>query len=173
MQEPHDPTKAATAGQRPRRKYQTAEHTQRIAMSPPAVRMLVVCASVPESDDGELQEPFHWTYPVLALSARVAHAWSAPGNTGRPESPSATTMRGNGWAFEGSEVKYDCLIMDECYGLVETEVAFQGTIKFAYRVVPCPWPPSKDAARLAETIREVKAEAVRAATRQRRKDGDA
>jgi hypothetical protein len=139
-----------------------------IALTAPAVRMVVVSVSVTRDpapyDGGDFLPPpdvdgyYVWSvvYPVLALVASAERHYTtgrrAALDPGLP--PTHDAAEGEGWVFAQHITLYDVLVHTEEYGIIPAAEAFDAPNE-EYRVVLCHWPESEDERRLAGIVAEL------------------
>jgi hypothetical protein len=140
-----------------------------LAMTTPAVRMVVVEmwgqrperfeeTEGPDAMGNWPDEPRHRFIPVLALVGRHVDDYSRRA-TGSGPPLTAPTWRGmheKGWVYEGFELKFDALILEENYGLILASDAYASTANVVYDLAVCPWPADEDEDRLAPIVAELR-----------------
>jgi hypothetical protein len=135
-----------------------------LAMSPPAVRMVVVQVWAERGPDGEWSEggTDYQICPVLAILAKQSYRYTRPHQGAARPKVSATHagMEELGWAYEPvcDLIDFDVVIYDPQYGICQASFALEGS-NCVDKAVPCPWPPDEDAQRLAPLIANLRSEA--------------
>jgi hypothetical protein len=145
----------------PPQRYDRHELPVALALSPLAVRCVVVHAWAELHSDGA-RDSGHQVYAVLCLLGRQAHGYRRRFDEHRPPrtAPTHDGMEGLGWVYDpiGATTEFDVVIHTEDYGLCDASFALDME-NSVHEVVVCPWPEAEDAERLAPIIERLEAAA--------------
>jgi hypothetical protein len=132
-----------------------------ISVTPPAVRMMGLTASIDADDD----EPYTKRYPVVALVTRVESNWIREAQPDGDEPPKGRTpeeMIALGWRFTGESMSMEPWVAEyDLFGVMIDwdEVEKYGCCERTY-MLACPWPQEEDDARLRPIEADLKVSAV-------------
>lgn len=107
------------------------------SQSAPAIRMYYVSVWIAQGEDfGRM------SYPVLAIRTDFVQCFGKSTPKGQYTIPpySANDMADNGWHFEGNEIKIHAVILDDDFGLIDSDDEMLGGYGHKGALVQCPWP---------------------------------
>jgi hypothetical protein len=127
-----------------------------ISICTPGVRMVLVSAW---GQDGVIT---HAVDPVVAIRnvTRWYYSIRHVEGTQTRRAPDHAGMIEFGWSFDRMEILVEPIVVDPEVGLIGTETECLMQQDIVSRLVACPWEPSSDSLRLAETIALIRDEAL-------------
>lgn len=147
---------------KPRPQLKHCDIVTGVALTAPAVRLVVVnaCAFPDPDGDGFIAE--HVLYPVLAIEATIRQSFSARADSGpRGHAPTPEAMEQLGWRYSGGGLgaSYDPVVLTHDYGICGASFAFDWEAE-TWEVFACEWSRDEDETRLAEEIARLRDKAL-------------